>query len=496
MLFQKRKSYFLLGVLLATTGCLSLSEREQREHIITPTSMTATRDDALQNPFFTEGDFPSEKWWEVFGEEELSALIEETLASNPTLQAVNEKIEVSKQAAIKTRSKLFPLIFFNATDSWEYLSQNGLYRAFNSNLPLNANLIDLTLSFQYEFDFWSKNRNLFQAALGKVKTDEAEEAEAKLVITTAQATAYFALNTNLARKKIYEELLSVKKRINLLENLLQRHALRSRLEPLLSDEKEIEVEKLLLAVNEEILVNRHLINMLRGKGPDDPLTVKGELAMFPTKLSLPSEIPLNLLSRRPDLMAQIWKLQTFAHEVGAAKADFLPNINLSGLGGLESVVAALLFNQNSLTAGVLPAINLPIFTAGAIKANVREKKSLFDRSVYEYNNLILKSAQEVADYIVLIESVFKQKKKQEKIVADALARFDLTFLRYVKGLGNYLENYAYKVEVLEKKLEDLELSYMQYLSSIKLIKALGGGYTSTLPIPLTQPLKPKEKVSW
>lgn len=496
MVFQKKKSYFLLGILLVTTGCLSLSEKEQREHIITPTSMTATRDEALKTPFFIEGDFPSEKWWEIFDEEGLNALVEETLANNPTLQAVNEKIEVSKQAAIKARSKLFPLIFFNASDNWEYLSQNGLYRAFNPTLPLNANLIDLTLSFQYEFDFWSKNRNLFQAALGKVKTDEAEESEAKLVITTAQATAYFALNTNMVRKKLYEELLSVKRATTLLENLLQRHALRSRLEPLLSDEKQLETEKLLLAVNEEILVNIHLINMLRGKGPDDPLEVKGALAMFPTQLSLPSEIPLNLLSRRPDLMAQIWKLQTFAHEVGAARADFYPNINLSGFGGLESVVAALLFNKNSLTAGVLPALNLPIFTAGAIKANVREKKSLFDRSVYEYNDLILKSAQEVANYIILIESIFQQKKKQEKIVADAKERFDITYLRYLKGLGNYLENYAYQVEFIEKKLEDLELNYMQYLSSIKLIKALGGGYSSTLPIPLEKPLKPKEKVSW
>ncbi len=496
MRYQKRNRSLLLSFFLILSGCLSLSEREQREHIISPSPITNTRQEALDSGFFTEGNWPEKKWWESFEEITLNALMEEALLSNPTLQAVHERIESAKQSAIVVRSKLFPLIFFNAEDNWNYLSQHGLYRTLNPNIPLNANLIDLTLSFTYEFDFWSKNRNLFQAALGKVKTQEAEEAQTKLVVTTALAQAYYALTTNLTRKKLYEELVILRRAVSSLQNLLQLNALRSRLEPLLSEEEEFQAEKLLLSVNEEIAANKHLINMLRGKGPDEPLDVENTLPDFPVTLSLPNEISINLLSRRPDLMAQIWKLQTFAHEVGAAKADFLPNINLVGSGGIETVLASFLFSPSSLTANVHPAINLPIFTAGAIKANVREKKAFFDQAVYEYNQLILQSAQEVTDYIVLIESVFAQKKKQEKIVKDATERFEITFLRYLKGLGGYLENYAYQIQVVEKKLEDLQLTYMQYLSAIKLIKALGGGYSSTLPLDLEKPLKPKEKVSW
>ncbi len=183
-------------------------------------------------------------------------------------------------------------------------------------------------------------------------------------------------------------------------------------------------------------------------------------------------------------MAQIWRVEALAHEVGAAKADFFPNINLTAFTGLESVLYSLLFRGNSETGGLQPAIHLPIFTAGAIRANIEAKKAAFDEAVYEYNNLLLRSSKEVADLLVIVETVFKQKHKQNQIVGNAKSRYELTKLRKEKGLDNTLQTLAYQDSLIQKQLEDVNLLYSQYLATIKLIKALGGGYLSEYSVPL------------
>src|ERR1700722_16195790 len=101
----------------------------------------------------------------MFYAPQLNTLIKMALDLNPTIQSVKTQIAFTKEKAIIARSRLFPLIFFDATDSWEYLSKHGLYRALNPKLPLSASLIDLTFSFSYEFDFWGKNTHLFYAAI-------------------------------------------------------------------------------------------------------------------------------------------------------------------------------------------------------------------------------------------------------------------------------------------------------------------------------------------
>ena len=144
------------------------------------------------------------------------------LAQNPSIQGIKKRIELAKQTAKVTRSTLFPLVFFDADETWQYLSKTGLYKQFNPSLPLNVNLVDLTLSFTYEFDFWGKNRNLFHAALGKQKAEEAEAAEVQLITTTSVAQAYFALKTNTLKQSFYMKLVDVRKGIFDLQTLLRK----------------------------------------------------------------------------------------------------------------------------------------------------------------------------------------------------------------------------------------------------------------------------------
>ena len=363
-----------------------MSREDQTKNLIPTPSVESTVVKSLEKPFFSKGHWPEEAWWTVFESPQLNGLIEMALQHNPSIQSIEQTIENARARAVVAQSSLYPLVYFNYEDNWQYLSKSGLYRTLNPNIPLNANLVDLSLSFIYEFDFWGKYRNLFNAALGIQRAQEAETAQTKLIVTTAVAQSFFALKTNLIRLDLYKRLYEVRKNIYELQALLFENALYSKLPVLLSEEQVYESEKLVYNIEEEVATDKHLLNILVGQGPDVEIGVDSLMPPLPKSLTIPNDLTLNLIARRPDLMAQIWRVESIAHEVGAAKADFFPNLQLTGFLGYETVNYSKLFNWSSKTTGIDPALNLPVYTAGAIQAGVDAKRALFDEAVFEYNN--------------------------------------------------------------------------------------------------------------
>jgi NodT family efflux transporter outer membrane factor (OMF) lipoprotein len=470
--------YFLFcGLLGFLVSCnLSMPQEEITEHILPTPSLDASLKAALENRFFTEDQWPEKNWWVQYGSHELNELMQIALKNNPTIERISQKIEFAKSQTTIARSKLLPLLFFDASDQWQHLSKNGLYRALNPDIAINTNLIDFSLSFSYEFDFWGKYRNLYEAAIGKQKAAIAETAQVELITTTALAQAYFALKTNFIRRDLYQQLYETRKDFFDLQIQMFHHSLYSKLVPLLSEEKVFEAEQWVYDIEQEIAVGKHILNTLAGRGPDEPLLLDKILPELPKQLAIPADISTELLSRRPDLMAQIWRVDALAHEVGAAKADFWPSINLSALAGLESTSWSKIFNWASKTIGLIPGFSLPLYTAGAIGANVSGKKAQFLEAVYEYNDLILQCFQQVANLFAIGKAVYEKRERQLQIVANAVERYDLTQLLLQQGVDSALDAYELLEEQIHMQLADVELLYQQYLVSVNLIKALGGGY--------------------
>lgn len=471
----------VIGALCFFASCdLSMSYRKQVENIMEAPHVETQV--ACKTPFFVPGAWPDKNWWEAFGSSDLNGLIQRALLQNPSIDAIYAQLRAVGQETIIARSTLFPFVYFNTNDIWQYMSENGLYRALNPTLPLNNQQIDFSLSFTYEFDFWSKYRNIYEASLGRARAAYAEVAQVELITTTALAQAFFALQTNKMRRELYLRLYEIRHDYYKLQCALLENSVISRLQPLLSEEWVLEAKRWIDQVDEEIAVARHLVNVLAGSGPDEPLLLDAPLHRPAQQLALPTTISLELLSRRPDLMAQIWQVEALAHDVGVAKAEFWPDINLVGLAGFQTGSWTSLFSWASKAIGLTPGLSLPIYTSGAIGANVGVKKALFDEAVYTYNALILQSVQEVSDLLAIGHSVYDQKRQQEGVVASALMRYQLTALRQANGLDDALAVYRSLEALIQKELEDVELLYGQYLVSIRLTKALGGGYFSCAPL--------------
>jgi NodT family efflux transporter outer membrane factor (OMF) lipoprotein len=463
-------------------GCLAMSPQEKNKHKMGPVEIASSISQGLDSGFLVEGNWPEEDWWNQFQSPSLNLMIQEAIEQNPSLKAIESRVAQAKQAALVNKSKLFPTLFFNADDNWRHLSKHGFTHLLNPKLGLSGYEVDLSLSFQYEFDFWGKYRNLFRSALGEMKAEEAEFAQAKLVLTTSLAQSYFGLLISKQKEKFYQELCAVRLHKLTLQKKMVAGALSSILPPLLDDVGLQEANENLLAIRDEIATQKHLINILRGVSPDvevliDPLSKETLGSIY-----LPKNLSMGLLSRRPDLMAQIWRVEALANQVSAAKADFFPNVNIVAFAGLCSTSFSNLFQVLSQTTGADPALTLPIFTGGSIRANLKKKKALFDEAVYSYNQLILVSVQEVADLLTHIETAFAQKQLQQISLEDTKKRLELTNLRKAGGLDAEFAPLNYQEEVIFQSLKDLGILYNQYAFTIKLIKALGGGYQEKEPL--------------
>lgn len=475
--------HFLLAALLGLCGCASVPDHDLAQISSTP-SLQQAAETALAGQDFVVGKWPSEKWWESFNDPQLNELIETALQESPNLKQAEAKVQFAEQMAKKQRSSLFPKLDMKYDEQWQYFSKNGFVRSFypitpGINVPATVNQIDLTLNFSYEFDFWGKNRKRFQAALGEMRTSAAEKAQAKLVLTTYIAQTYFQLQANLAAMSILKEWLE--KRSNLYELSLSRLVWGIDADfPVLDSEKNVYlIEQMLIAMEREIAFNQNQIKMLIGQGPDSPDLRLPLFASFDQPFALPANLSIDLLARRPDLQAQIWRVESAAKEIGVAKADFYPNVNLSAFAGLESLAFKDFFNWSSHMGGLEPAIHLPIFTGGRLRANLRSKIASYNEAVFAYNDLLLHAAKDVADQLVLLRTKFQELDMQLSTLDVATDQYRLKQLQYEKGISNFLNVLTMEEEVLNQRLSTVNLRRDYLLAVLKVIKAFGGGYEAS-----------------
>ncbi len=223
------------------------------------------------------------------------------LPKTPRSKVSGKRSSSPKKERIAPGPNSYPLVYFNADGNWLFISKQGIERAYNPDFPKYSQIIDLTLSFNYEFDFWDKYRNLFRAALSLQQAEVAEVAQIELITATSLARTYFALKTNLVKEKIYQELYEVRKKLSLLRQLLLEEAIDDLRPLLLAEERVEEARQWLYSIEEEVEVDRHLINILMGRGPDELLEVEADLPGLAPQLVIPEKLSMDLLSRRARL---------------------------------------------------------------------------------------------------------------------------------------------------------------------------------------------------
>ena len=468
-----KRFYLFTFVLFLFVGCAALKKRKNEPEMMQNVSITLP-----ESLDFVKGDWPSYQWWAMFDDDQLSEMMEEAIENNPSLKAAVFRMRSAQAQARKVRSVLMPSLNAKAEDDYQHLSKDSLDRFPPSTIPAVVNQINLALNFEYEIDLFGKNRDKYRAALGEAKAQNAEMSQSLLIITTLLAETYFNYQAQLMQFQINRDLtLAHKSYIELILKRVQ-YGLDDQIALDQAEALLLAVEKTVVDLEKKVELSESQLKILMGLGPDDPRTFCEPTANFDDPFPIPENIPVDLLSRRPDLMAQIWRVEAAAHLIGVAKAAFFPNINLAAFVGLESLSWSKLFTADSFAASLTPAINLPIFTGGKLKAQLDETRADFDAAVYDYNSLLLQATGEVSDQLKIVQSVNRQGTLQTELLTKVIDVSDLNFARYENGLDNYLLVLNSQIDVMKEGLNEIAIQNDRHLSVLNLIKSLGGGYYS------------------
>ncbi len=418
--------------------------------------------------------WPRSDWWKAFGDPQLDRLIEEALADSPTLAIAAARTRKALALAQESQSALSPRLDASASTTRERFPEHGLIPPpFGGT---TQTLSDLQLSLSWEIDFWGKNRSAYEAAIGSARAAEVDAYAARLALSTNIAQTYVQLQRAYLQLDVAQQTLASRERIAALTRDRNAAGIDSRLEVKQAEAALPATREDIAALNERIALARNAIAALSGAGPDRGLAISRPTATALTQVALPSNVPAELIGRRPDIVAQRWRVEAASKDIASQKAAFYPNVNLLAFVGLQSLGSANLLSAASRTLGVTPGVTLPIFDAGRLRAELAGKDSDYDVAVGQYNQALANAMRDVVDQLVSFRSLDEQRAQQWIAATTTREAYDLALLRYREGLGDYLQVLSAEQPMLVQQSLDADLRARVLELSINLVRALGGGY--------------------
>ncbi|AMO94763.1 multidrug resistance protein, putative [Collimonas fungivorans] len=419
--------------------------------------------------------WPDDNWWAIYGDRQLDTLIAEGLKGAPSLAAAQARLLKAQGVAQQQGAALLPQVSANA--SADYMKQsynNGVPPEF---VPQNYNFEgQATLNLSYEIDFWGKNRAALAAATSDLEAARADAAQAKITLATSIAAAYAEFERLLSQHDTAQEALQV--RIQTLDLFEQRRL--NGLETLGSVKQVVarkaSAEADLLSLDESIALQRNKLAALLGAGPDRGLSLQRPVLDLSKPFALPSQLPVNLLGRRPDVVAARLRAEAAAKQIKVAKAQFYPNVNLTAYLGFQSLGLGMLTKAGSDIGSIGPAISLPIFEGGRLRGQYRQASASYDEAVANYDSAVTQALQDVADAAVSEKALSGRLGKTQEAVDAAAAAAQIAQNRYEGGLATYLDVLNAQDTLLTNQRDLSTLRSRMFALDVQLVRALGGGY--------------------
>ena len=361
----------------------------------------------------------------------------------------------------------------------ESLNQ-GFPPQFAQYLPRGYNSSGyLALKFGYEFDFWGKNRSAVAAASSELRAAQAEAAESRLALSTGIALAYADLGRLFAERDVAERSSQVKEETAGLVLRRVDNGLDTRAELKEAEAGVPAARAQMAALDEQIAQTRNRIAALMGAGPDRGMQIERPAAARVKAFGLPGQLDAELLGRRPDLVAARWRAEAAAKRIGAARAQFYPNINLAAYVGQQALFANLLFKPSSQIGSVGPAVSLPIFEGGRLRAQYRGARADYDAAVASYDATLIQALQQLADAAASARALGVRLKESSAALAAYEEAYKLIRLRYEGGLANYQSVLLAEDAVLQARVIVADLESRAFTLDVQLVQALGGGYAQS-----------------
>lgn len=434
------------------------------------------------------------EWWSVFQNDELSALAKEALDANQTIKVAIARLEQARSAAELQIATEFPTLSTAPSAERQRLSGN---RPSSGNVRITGAVSqsNFTLPFvtSYEADLFGQRRRSIEASRASYQASAADLENVRLLITSELAGDYFTL------RQLDSELNILNRTVETLQKGLQ--LVESRHSGGLASGLDVAQEETLLNTTktQAVLLQQErkqvedAIAVLLGKpAPDFHLAPK-ELSAEPPALD--AGLPSDLLERRPDIAEAERQMVVANAQVGIARSAYFPSLNLFANGGWQAADVAKLLNVQSTIWAVGANAAEAIFTGGSRRAQTQFAKAGYDASVASYRDTVLNAFREVQDDVTGLLVLDQAFHSQEKAVDSARRTVDIATSRYVGGLVSYLDVVNAQQNLLNNEQELAVIRGQRLVTSVLLVKALGGGWDASSLAAVQVKIKLKDVVA-
>jgi len=414
-------------------------------------------------------------WWELFQDAQLNQLEQQVIAQNQNLQVAAAHLEQARAQVTISKSGLFPQVGLQAGAAREKISADRPLAAYSEpNQSTVQNNYQLGFGVNYEADLFGQVRRTVESAQASAEQATADFENTRLVLMSELAADYFNLRELDAEIDVVRQGIALQERA--LEFITARHDLG------IASGLDLAQQQALLDANKtqlDLLQNQrvqfeHALAAMTGVPAPDFKLAPQVVAMAPPPV--PAGVPSDVLQRRPDVASAERAMAAANANIGVAKSAFFPTIMLQPSIGWDSNQMGNLLSAPSLLWSLGTAVTQTIFDAGKTTATVKIAESSYTAAVASYRQSVLVAMQEVADGIDGMTLLDRADKQAIASVRSSQRVLDLANDRYTGGLDTYLDVITAQQTLLTNQRQAVQIQGQQMLTSVYLVKALGGGW--------------------
>jgi multidrug efflux system outer membrane protein len=416
------------------------------------------------------GDLP---WWQLFRDDTLQSLVRVALTNNYDINIAASRVEQARRVLAENRAGYFPQVTYLGAASVGKNSIEGNAFPNSSQTKVYEGLAEAS----WEVDLWGRIRRMNESARAQYFATQDARTNIMITLIANVASSYFQLLALDQELKIARDTTnSFGQSLKIFSERL-RGGVASKLETSAAEAEEASAAAQVPELERQIFAQENQLRLLLGLTPQEVARNKKLLEeILPPEV--PPGLPSRLLERRPDILQAEQQVRAANAQIGVAKAEFYPQLSLTGLFGKVSPELSALTGGSSTAWGLAANLAGPIFEGGLLRARYGQARAVWQETVLEYQSTVINALQEVSNALIAREKLARERTEQARAVRAYEEAVHVATERYQAGQANYYELLQEQQLLFpaENALTQTELN--QLLAIVQLYRALGGGWAT------------------